>query len=633
MYKGKKYDVIVVGAGHAGCEAGLASARMGLKTLILTINLDSIAYMPCNPSIGGTAKGHLVREVDALGGEMGKNIDETYIQSKMLNTSKGPAVHSLRAQADKFAYQQRMKYAIERQENLEVKQDEVMSLILDGNKVIGVKTRTVPAIYGDAVVITTGTYLRSTIIVGDVQYLSGPNGMASSNFLSENLKEMGIELRRFKTGTPARIKASTIDYSKVIPQPGDERVIPFSFLNEECNMDQVQCYLTYTNAGTHKIITDNIDKSPMYNGTIEGVGPRYCPSIEDKVMRFPDKERHQVFLEPEGRNTEEVYIQGLSSSFPEDIQEMMIRSVEGLENCEIMRSGYAIEYDCIDPVQLNLSLEIKSYENLFFGGQINGTSGYEEAAAQGLIAGVNAALKVKGMEPLILDRGDAYIGVLIDDLVTKGTNEPYRMLTSRAEYRLILRQDNADLRLTEKGREIGLVDDYRWEKYTERKQMIETEIERLKSTTIGPNEERNKILEENNSSPLKTGISLYELLKRPEITYSMVRMLDDSDVSLPLSIQEEVQIQVKYKGYIDKQIEQVESHRKLEKKKIPEYIDFDDISGLRLEAKQKLKAVKPENIGQASRISGVSPADISVLLIHLEQVRRKRPNLDTKQGE
>lgn len=623
MYKGKEYDVIVVGAGHAGCEASLAAARMGMKTLVITMNLDSIAFMPCNPSIGGTAKGHLVREVDALGGEMGKNIDETYIQSKMLNTSKGPAVHSLRAQADKYDYQKRMKQVLEDQENLEVKQDEVMSLITDENKVIGVVTRNGANIFGKTVVLTTGTYLKSSIIIGDVNYYSGPNGMASANHLSESLKSMGISLRRFKTGTPARIKASTVDYSKLTHQPGDSRVIPFSFLNDECSKEQINCYLTYTNETTHKIITDNIDKSPMYNGSIEGVGPRYCPSIEDKVMRFPDKDRHQVFIEPEGLNTQEMYVQGMSSSLPEDIQEMMIRSVEGLENCEIMRTGYAIEYDCIDPVQLNLSLEIKSYENLFFGGQINGTSGYEEAAAQGLVAGINASLKVKGQEMLLLDRGDAYIGVLIDDLVTKGTNEPYRMLTSRAEYRLILRQDNADLRLTEKGREIGLVDESRWKKYVNRKEMIEEEINRLKETSIGPNEERNKILENNMSSPLKTGISLYELLKRPEITYKIIKKLDPEDVELPLNIVEEVQIQVKYKGYIDKQIEQVESHRRLEEKKIPRYIDFNKISGLRIEAMQKLNSIKPENIGQASRISGVSPADISVLLIYIEQVRRK----------
>ncbi|MEG0371410.1 MAG: tRNA uridine-5-carboxymethylaminomethyl(34) synthesis enzyme MnmG [Clostridium sp.] len=623
MYKGKKYDVVVVGAGHAGCEAALASARMGMKTIAITMNLDSIGFMPCNPSIGGTAKGHLVREVDALGGEMGKNIDETYIQSKMLNTSKGPAVHSLRAQADKYDYQQRMKKVLEDQDNLEIKQDEVMSLIVQDNKVLGVITRNGASIYGETVVLTTGTYLKSSVIIGDVSYLGGPNAMASANYLSESLEEIGVSLRRFKTGTPARIKANTVDFTKLNPQPGDKRVIPFSFLNDECSKDQVDCFLTYTNSETHKIITDNIQKSPMYNGTIVGVGPRYCPSIEDKVMRFPDKERHQVFIEPEGLKTQEMYLQGMSSSFPEDIQEMMIRSVEGLENCEITRTGYAIEYDCIDPTELKLSLELKSCENLFFGGQINGTSGYEEAAAQGLIAGINAALKAKQCEPLILDRGDAYIGVLIDDLVTKGTNEPYRMLTSRAEYRLILRQDNADLRLTEKGRDIGLVNDNRWEKYTQRKQMIEEEIERLKSIKIGPNIQRNKVLGDNMSSPLKTGISLYELLKRPEITYDIIRILEDSNVSLPLIITEEVQIQVKYKGYIDKQIEQVASLRKLEEKKIPKYIDFTNISGLRTEAKQKLNNIKPENIGQASRISGVSPADISVLLIYIEQVRRK----------
>lgn len=621
MIKTKEYDVLVVGAGHAGCEAALSAARIGMKTIIITINLDSIAYMPCNPSIGGTAKGHLVKEVDALGGEMGLNIDETYLQSKMLNTSKGPAVHSLRAQADKFLYQQRMKHVLEKQDNLEIKQDEVISLILDGDSIIGVKTRNGVNIYSKTVILTTGTYLKSTIILGDVKYLSGPNGMASANYLSENLSAMGVELRRFKTGTPARIKASTIDYSKLILQPGDDRVIPFSFINDETTKEQINCYLTYTNKETHKIITDNIDKSPMYNGSIDGVGPRYCPSIEDKVMRFPDKDRHQIFLEPEGFETEEVYIQGFSSSLPEDIQELMIRSIEGLENCEIMRTGYAVEYDCINPLQLQLSLEIKSYKNLFFAGQINGTSGYEEAAAQGIIAGINASLKVKGLEPLILDRGDAYIGVLIDDLVTKGTNEPYRMLTSRSEYRLLLRQDNADLRLTEKGRELGLVNDFRWDKYSLRKSLIEEEINRLKKVIIGPNEERNKVLEENKSSILKTGISLYELLKRPEINYEIIRKLDPNKVDLPLNITEEAQIQIKYKGYIEKQIEQVKAHRKLEKKIIPSSIDFNNISGLRLEAKQKLNSVRPENIGQASRISGVSPADISVLLIYIEQLK------------
>ncbi|MEG0129442.1 tRNA uridine-5-carboxymethylaminomethyl(34) synthesis enzyme MnmG [Clostridium sp.] len=623
MYRGKEYDVIVVGAGHAGCEAALAAARMGMDTIVITMNLDSIAFMPCNPSIGGTAKGHLVREVDALGGEMGKNIDETYIQSKMLNTSKGPAVHSLRAQADKYLYQQRMKKVLEKQDNLEIKQDEVMSLIVEDSAIKGLITRNGARIMGKTVVLTTGTYLKSSIIIGEVNYYSGPNGMASANHLSDSLKDIGIELRRFKTGTPARVKASTIDFSKMVPQPGDDRVIPFSFTSDEFERPQVECYLTYTNPTTHKIIVDNIDKSPMYNGSIEGVGPRYCPSIEDKVMRFPDKERHQVFIEPEGLETEEMYIQGMSSSLPEDVQEQMIRSVEGLENCVIMRTGYAIEYDCIDPQELKLSLELKSCNNLFCGGQINGTSGYEEAAAQGLIAGVNAALKVQGKEPLILDRGDAYIGVLIDDLVTKGTNEPYRMLTSRAEYRLILRQDNADLRLTEKAREIGLVDDERWSKYIERKAMIEEEIERLKSTIVGPNEERNRILEENGSTPLKTGASLYELLKRPELKYDVVISLDETEVDLPLAIRDEVQNQVKYKGYIDKQIEQVEHLRKLEQKRIPDYINYQDISGLRTEAKQKLTAIKPDNIGQASRISGVSPADISVLLVYMEQVRRR----------
>ena len=618
-YIEKEYDVIVIGAGHAGCEAALASARIGCKTLVCTLSLDAIAMMPCNPNIGGTAKGHLVREIDALGGEMGVNIDNTFIQSRMLNTSKGPAVHSLRAQADKKRYQERMKSVLEQEENLTVRQLEVVSVDIKDNKVKGVLTRNGAYFPCKAVVMTSGTYLKSRIIIGDVSYNQGPNGLSPANELSQSLLENGISLRRFKTGTPARINRKTVDFSKMIEQPGDERIVPFSFISDDLDRNQISCFLTYTNEKTHEVIRENIERSPMYNGSIKGVGPRYCPSIEDKVMRFPDKERHQLFIEPEGENTQELYVGGMSSSLPEDVQ----ITIDGLENAEIMRTAYAIEYDCIDPTQLKPSLEFKNIEGFFSGGQINGSSGYEEAGAQGLVAGINAALKIKGKAPMILTRSDAYIGVLIDDLVTKGTNEPYRMMTSRAEYRLILRQDNADLRLTHIGHDIGLVTEKRWEIFNKRKASIENELERIKNLQVTNKKENNEIIVSLGSADLKKPISLYELIKRPELDYFSVIELDTERPNYSLDIGEQVNIIAKYEGYIEKQLEQVEQFKKFEKRLLPEDIDYNDVKGLRIEAIQKLSKIRPINLGQASRISGVSPADMSVLMIYLELKKNK----------
>ena len=622
----KNCDIVVVGAGHAGCEAALAAARLGFETVMFTVSVDSIALMPCNPNIGGSSKGHLVREVDALGGEMGKNIDKTFIQSKMLNKSKGPAVHSLRAQADKQAYSNEMRKTLENQDHLTIRQGEVTRLLTEENRIIGVELYSGAVYHCRAVILCTGTYLKSRCIYGDVSDYTGPNGLQAANYLTDSLKELGVEMFRLKTGTPARIAGNTIDYSKMEEQFGDERVVPFSFSTdpEAVQIPQKSCWLTYTNEKTHEIIRSNLDRSPLYSGMIEGTGPRYCPSIEDKVVRFADKNRHQVFIEPEGLYTNEMYVGGMSSSLPEDVQDAMYHSVPGLEHAKIVKNAYAIEYDCINPRQLYPTLEFKNIKGLFSAGQFNGSSGYEEAAAQGLVAGINAALKLKGKEMMVLDRSEAYIGVLIDDLVTKENHEPYRMMTSRAEYRLLLRQDNADLRLRRKGYEAGLIDEETWQKTQEKEKAIDTEIKRTEHVTIGGTPEVQKLLEEKGSTLLKSGTTLAELIRRPELTYDDLAAVDKDRPELPWDVKQQVEINLKYDGYIKRQMKQVEQFKKLEAKKIPEDLDYEKVGSLRIEARQKLEAYRPVSIGQASRISGVSPADVSVLLVYLEQYRKGR---------
>ncbi|MFM9282298.1 tRNA uridine-5-carboxymethylaminomethyl(34) synthesis enzyme MnmG [Paenibacillus jiagnxiensis] len=620
-YHGGSYDVIVVGAGHAGVESALAAARMGVKTLMITINLDMVAFMPCNPSIGGPAKGHVVREIDALGGEMGRNIDKTFIQMRMLNTGKGPAVHALRAQADKFSYQHTMKETLEMEPNLTMRQGMVEELIVEDGQCVGVITKTGTEYRATAVVLTTGTYLRGKIIMGELMYESGPNNQQPSVRLAENLRELGFELVRFKTGTPPRVHKDSIDFSKTEIQPGDEKPKFFSYETKSSDNEQLPCWLTYTSEVTHQIINDNLHRAPMFSGVIEGTGPRYCPSIEDKVVRFADKSKHQIFLEPEGKNTSEYYVQGLSTSLPEDVQLSVLRSIPGMENVQMMRNGYAIEYDAIVPTQLRPSLETKRLPGLFTAGQINGTSGYEEAAGQGIMAGINAARKVQGKEAVILDRSQGYIGVLIDDLVTKGTNEPYRLLTSRAEYRLLLRHDNADLRLTPVGYEIGLITEERYQSFLDKKNKVEQEVERLASVKVRPSEV-NAMLEAAGSAPIQDGSNLLNMLRRPEVGYAQIEQISPSSLELDEEMKEQVEIQIKYAGYIEKQLQHVERLQKMEKKKLPEDIDYNDIQGLAMEAKQKLNKIRPVSIGQASRISGVTPADISILLVYLEHYNR-----------
>ena len=615
-----EYDVAVIGAGHAGCEAALATARLGFRTVMFTVSVDSIALMPCNPNIGGSSKGHLVREVDALGGEMGKVIDRTFIQSKMLNKSKGPAVYSLRAQADKADYSRAMRQVLENQERLDIRQMEVTDILTEDGRVTGVQTYSGAVYRCRAVILCTGTYLKARCIYGDVSTYTGPNGLQSANYLTDSLKSLGIRMYRFKTGTPARIDRNSIDFSKMEEQKGDERVVPFSFTTDpdDVQIDQVSCWLTYTNEKTHEIIRSNLDRSPLFSGAIEGTGPRYCPSIEDKVVKFPDKDRHQVFIEPEGIHTTEMYVGGMSSSLPEDVQYAMYRSVPGLEHAKIVRNAYAIEYDCIDARQLKSTLEFKSVEGLFSGGQFNGSSGYEEAAAQGLIAGINAARKLQGKDGIIIDRSQGYIGVLIDDLVTKESHEPYRMMTSRAEYRLLLRQDNADLRLTKIGYEVGLIDEERYQRLLKKERMIEEETERVNHTNIGTSEKVQEVLKSYGSTPLNSGTTLAELIRRPELSYDKLAAIDDNRPDLPYDVEEQVNINIKYDGYIRRQMRQVEQFKKLENKKIPDNIDYNEIKSLRIEAKQKLSQIRPASIGQASRISGVSPADVSVLLVYLK---------------